>query len=235
LAQKRMFSREITDSDSFLDLSLSAQCLYFHACLSADDEGFISAGKRIARSIGATERELDELVKSGFLILFPESGVYVAAHFWVNNTLRSDRFHETVYQTERKLIEKNENNVYQLRKPNDNQRSTSGQPDDTADKDSIDKTKGDKEKIDKKSIDDNSVREESPEGGDGLLLPEDEETRLTMTIMFKQAGISADGQKALNQYGVNITHDAFVAWKNDGAVIGKFNDYLPKGEKENGQ
>lgn len=231
MAQKRMFSREITDSDSFLDLSLSAQCLYFHACLSADDEGFISAGKRIARSIGATEKELDELVKSGFLILFPESGVYVAAHFWVNNTLRSDRFHETVYQTERKQLELTENKVYQLRKPNGNQTETSGQPDDTADKYSVDKSKGDKEREDKNSIDDNSVREGSSEGGDGLLSEDDPETIKTMRLMFQMAGITADGEKALSQYGLNVAHDAFVAWKENGSVIGKYNDYLPKGEK----
>lgn len=234
MAQKRMFSREITDSDSFLDLSLSAQCLYFHACLSADDEGFISAGKRIARSIGATERELDELVESGFLILFPESGVYVAAHFWVNNTLRSDRFHETVYQTERKQLELNENKVYQLRKPNGNQTETSGQPDDTADKDSIDKSKREKEKIDKKSIDDNSVREGSSEGGDGLLSEDDPETIQTMRLMFQMAGITADGEKALSQYGLNVAHDAFVAWKQNGSVIGKYNEFL-KGVLENGK
>ena len=219
MAQKRMFSREITDSDSFLDLSLSAQCLYFHACLAADDEGFISAGKRIARAIGATEKELDELVKAGFLILFPESGVYVAAHHWVNNTLRSDRFHETVYQTERKQLELNENKVYKLRKPVDNQTETNGQP--GVSPISIDKSSLNKNSIEKNSKDKVSIGEGSSEGGD---------MREAMIVMAVMAGIPKEEiTKAYDENGYEKTHDAFVAWKNDGKKAGKFNDYL-KGE-----
>lgn len=226
MANKRMFSREITESDSFLDLSLSAQSLYFHACLAADDEGFISSGKRIARAIGATEQELAELVKSGFLILFPESGVYVAAHFWVNNTLRSDRFHETVYQTERKQLELTENKVYQLRKPDDNQTETNGQPNVTADKNSIDKTKVVEKRIEQVSKDKGSVREDSSGRGED---EQQQQQNMMLLYMAQQAGITADVKAALEQHGFTVAHDAYTAWKNNGAVIGKYNDFV-KGE-----
>lgn len=216
-----MFSREITDSDAFLDLSLPAQCLYFHVCLAADDEGFISAGKRIARTIGATEKELDELVQHGFLILFP-SGVYVAAHFWVSNNLRSDRFHETVYQAEKKLLERNENNVYQLRQPMVNQLETNGQPAVSSDKISSGK-KREKEE----SIDNVSVEEGSPEGGN--LLSDDPETVKTFLTMTKLDGIGNDAEQAVKKYGLNVAHAAYTQWRNNGKIIGKYNEYL-KGE-----
>lgn len=214
MALKRMFSREITDSDAFLDLSLPAQCLYFHVCLAADDEGFISAGKRIARAIGATEKELDELVRNGFLIFFPDSGVYVAAHFWVSNNLRSDRFHETVYQAERKLLERNENNVYQLRQPVVNQLETNGQPAVSSDKISSGKDKKEERKED-------YVRagEGSPEGGDS------EQAELLL-VMAQQSGITAAVRDAISEYGFAAAYTAFTAWKQAGAVIGKYNEFL---------
>lgn len=216
MAQKRMFSREITDSDSFLDLSMSAQCLYFHACLAADDEGFISAGKRIARAIGATERELDELVKNGFLIAFPESGVFVASHFWVNNTLRSDRFHETVYQAEKKQLRLSENKVYQRCQPDGNQTETNGQPDGNADKISEDYDNVSRlEKNKQNSKDDTTTREGSPEGGEKLLL-----------FTADKAGIRAEVERAISENGFAAAYAAFTAWKKDGAIIGKYNDYL---------
>lgn len=218
MALKRMFSREITDSDAFLDLSLPAQCLYFHACLAADDEGFISAGKRIARAIGATEKELDELVQHGFLILFP-SGVYVAAHFWVSNNLRSDRFHETVYQAERKLLERNENNVYQLRQPMVNQLETNGQP-----AVSSDKISSGKEREEKKSSEKVSVREGSPEGGE--LLSDDPETVKTFLIMTRSEGIGTDAENAVREHGYKVAYAAYRQWRENGRLVNKYNDYL---------
>ena len=41
MAQRRMFSKKITDTDHFLEMPLSTQALYFHLNMGADDEGFI--------------------------------------------------------------------------------------------------------------------------------------------------------------------------------------------------
>ena len=38
MADKRMFSIKIVDSDLFLDMPLSSQCLYFHLSMRADDD-----------------------------------------------------------------------------------------------------------------------------------------------------------------------------------------------------
>ena len=43
MAQRRMFSKRITDTDIFTDMPLSSQCLYFHLNMSADQtDGGIS-------------------------------------------------------------------------------------------------------------------------------------------------------------------------------------------------
>lgn len=45
MAQKRMFTMKIVDSDAFLDMPMSAQCLYFHLNMRVDDDGFIGIQK----------------------------------------------------------------------------------------------------------------------------------------------------------------------------------------------
>ena len=47
MADKRMFSLKIVDSDLFLDMPLSSQCLYFHLSMRADDDGFVNNPKKI--------------------------------------------------------------------------------------------------------------------------------------------------------------------------------------------
>ena len=42
MAERRMFAKTIIDSDAFLDMPLSAQSLYFHLAMRADDDGFIN-------------------------------------------------------------------------------------------------------------------------------------------------------------------------------------------------
>ena len=76
MAERRMFSKSITESDAFLDLPFSAQALYFHMAMNADDEGFINSSRRICGMCGAQENDLKILVAKGFMIHF-DSGIYV--------------------------------------------------------------------------------------------------------------------------------------------------------------
>ena len=62
MADKRMFSKAIIDSDVFLDMPLSAQALYFHFSMRADDEGFVGNPKRIQRLIGASDDDVKILL-----------------------------------------------------------------------------------------------------------------------------------------------------------------------------
>ena len=43
MAEKRMFSAKIIESDAFLDIPATAQMLYFHICMNTDDDGFVVA------------------------------------------------------------------------------------------------------------------------------------------------------------------------------------------------
>ena len=40
MAERRMFTKKVTDDDNFMALSSSAQALYLHLSMSADDDGF---------------------------------------------------------------------------------------------------------------------------------------------------------------------------------------------------
>ena len=229
MAQKRMFSRQITDSDAFLDLPMSAQCLYFHASLSADDEGFISSAKRIARNIGADLSDLAALVDAGFLILFPDSGIYVDAYFWTNNTLKSDRFHPTNYQTERKQLILTENKVYQLVRRDgtetETERNQSGRQYSIGEYSPEEKREG------YKSIDDISSGEGSSEGGTkqrGVFSDGSMDQNDLLLHMATTAGIRQELEPVLNRYGFKVAHDAYTAWKKAGAVIGKYKEYVQK-------
>lgn len=125
MAKRRMFSQQITDSDSFLDMPLSAQALYFHLGMTADDDGFVNNPKRIQRIIGANEDDLKLLIAKNFVIAF-DSGVVVIKHWKINNAIRSDRYTPTVYTEEKAMLNEKSNKVYTLGIPNDNQRLPSG-------------------------------------------------------------------------------------------------------------
>lgn len=118
MAQRRMFSRKITESDSFLDLPMSSQCLYFHINMSADDDGFVGNAKTIKRMIGASDDDLRILLQKEFIIPF-ESGVVVVKDWKIHNYIRKDRYQETFYKLEKSQLEVDSNNVYQVGIPSD--------------------------------------------------------------------------------------------------------------------
>lgn len=109
-----MFAKTIIDSDAFLDMPLSAQALYFHLSMRADDEGFINNPKKIQRMVGASDDDAKLLVAKRFLIPF-ESGVVVVKHWRIHNYIQRDRFKPTVYQNEKSLLYLKENGAYSIR------------------------------------------------------------------------------------------------------------------------
>ena len=116
MAERRMFTQKIIDSDAFLDMPLSTQALYFHLNMRADDDGFINNPKRIQRTIGASEDDLELLLAKRFVIGF-QSGVLVIKHWRMHNTLRKDRYNPTQYQEELAMLDIKDNNAYTERLP----------------------------------------------------------------------------------------------------------------------
>ena len=125
MANKRMFTMHIVDSDAFLDMPLSTQCLYFHLNMRADDDGFIGNPKRIQRLIGSSDDDLKLLVAKRFVLAF-EDGVIVIKHWRMHNTIRSDRYTPTTYQEELSMLLIKGNKSYSL--TNGNHVTTKCQP-----------------------------------------------------------------------------------------------------------
>lgn len=114
VAERRMFAKTIIDSDAFLDMPLSAQALYFHLSMRADDDGFVNNPKKIQRLIGASDDDLKLLEFKSFLIPF-ETGIVVIKHWKIHNYIRGDRKHDTKYPEEMALLTVKENGAYSIR------------------------------------------------------------------------------------------------------------------------
>lgn len=152
MAERRMFTQKITESDAFLDMPLSSQALYFHLCMNADDDGFVKNPKRISRMMGACDDDMRLLVAKSFVITY-DTGVIVIKHWRMHNLLRKDRYKETEYTDEKSMLNIKKNGAYTLdksqgkplievvRQPNGNQMT----PQDSIGKDSIDKDSIEKE------------------------------------------------------------------------------------------
>lgn len=123
MAERRMFSKTVVQSGVFLELPAAAQLLYFHLGMQADDDGFIDSPKLLLRMIRGSGKAFRCLVERGFLLEFP-SGVCVLRHWLLNNQLRADRYHPTLYQAERQSLILDETKAYQFGQPDGNQRET---------------------------------------------------------------------------------------------------------------
>ncbi len=86
MAERRMFSRQIIESDSFTDMPDSARLLYFHLALRADDDGFISSAKSILRMAGVSEADIKSLTDADFLLPL-DDGVYLIRHWHAHNNI----------------------------------------------------------------------------------------------------------------------------------------------------
>lgn len=106
-----MFAKTIVLSDAFLDMPLSARCLYFTLGMFADDDGFVNSPKGIMRQCGASEDDLKVLLLKRFLLAF-DSGVIVIKHWRINNYLQKDRYVETKYRNEKATLTVDQNGAY---------------------------------------------------------------------------------------------------------------------------
>jgi hypothetical protein len=114
MAERRMFAKNVIDSDLFLDMPLSTQALYFHLAMRADDDGFVNNPKKIARMIGANDDSLKLLCSKQFIIPF-ESGIVVIKHWKIHNYIRKDTYKETAYKDEKCRLSVDESDRYYVR------------------------------------------------------------------------------------------------------------------------
>ena len=113
MAERRMFAKQIIDSDAFIDMPVTARLLYYDLGMRADDDGFVNSPKKIMRMIGASQDDLAILISKKFIIPF-ESGVVVIKHWRIHNYIRGDRKHDTKYEKEMAQLTVKENGSYSL-------------------------------------------------------------------------------------------------------------------------
>ena len=149
-----MFTQKIVDSDAFLDMPTSAQALYFHLNMRADDDGFVNNPRKITRYVGANDDDLKLLLMKRFIIGF-DSGIIVIKHWRMHNTLKMDRYKPTDYQEEFAQLTVKKNKAYTERpgaaiadgtrmEPEWNQNGSTMEPQNRIDKNRLDKNREDK-------------------------------------------------------------------------------------------
>lgn len=111
MAERRMFAKKVTNDDSFMQLSASAQALYFHLAMSADDDGFCNQITVSMFKAHASTQDLQSLLEQQYIYQF-ESGIVVILHWKIHNSIRNDRYKETMYQEERMMLTVKENGAY---------------------------------------------------------------------------------------------------------------------------
>lgn len=141
MARKRMISLDIIDTDLFIEMPSSSQCLYFHLLARADDDGFIDSPRKIIKMVNCSDDDMKILFLKNLVIPF-ESGICVISHWKIHNTIQADRYKPTLYLKEMAELKEN-NKLYTKCIQSDN----------------TDKTRLDKISIDKNSIDNNNIYE----------------------------------------------------------------------------
>lgn len=117
MAEKRMFSKKIIDTDWFMEMPQSAQNLYFHLSMRADDDGFVDSPQRICRMIGSSNDDYRLLIAKSFIIPF-ENGICVIKDWRINNYLRADRYTPTIHTEEKSKLVIEDSGTYSFGIPN---------------------------------------------------------------------------------------------------------------------
>ena len=113
MKDRRMISESDIGSTKFIKNSLGAQALYMHLIVKADDDGFVSNALPVARMIGASQKEVDELVSNGYLLDMGDD-VHVIKHWFINNMMRKETYKPTEYQNKRSKLYLKRNLAYTL-------------------------------------------------------------------------------------------------------------------------
>lgn len=224
MAERRMFSKTIIDSDAFLDMPLSAQALYFHLSMRADDDGFLNNANKIIRMINASKNDYDLLLIKKFIIQF-DDGICVIKHWRIHNYIRNDRYKPTVYQDEMNCLTIKDNKSYTLNPdiPTIEEKNNDGIPNgyQTETQDRIGKDRIGKDRLDKNNVDSTKV-ESSTKVQLEKIISAWNELNLSRIISIKNTRLKLLNAR-LKEYGLekvveainNISKSKFLKGQND--------------------
>ena len=224
MAERRMFSSKIVESDDFTDMPFSAQCLYFHLNMNADDDGFLNNAKKILKSIEASQSDLDLLIEKRFVLSF--GSVIVIKHWRMNNRIRKDRYKPTQYTEifQKLTIKKDGSYTENLDENLDNQLTTNWQPNDNqlTTQVSIGKVSIVQDSLGKDSVFPSVAKignEKIPFGSlQNVFLTQEEYTQLQQQFPSNYNDLIEKLSKGLEQYGYkyNSHYHAILQWvEND--------------------
>lgn len=111
MANRRMIAKDVFFDDRFTDLPATTRLLYIYLILSADDDGFLIGVKQALFIAGATQKDFERLIKSGYILKF-ESGAFVIANWLQMNRVPPDRYTPTSYTKEKSTLTLTDNKVY---------------------------------------------------------------------------------------------------------------------------
>lgn len=112
MAERRMLTKKVTDDDKFMGLSASAQALYLHLSMSADDDGFSNQVSISMFRAHASVQDLQALLEKRYIYQF-DDGVIVIRHWRMANALRKDRYSETIFKKELAQLKLNKDGEYE--------------------------------------------------------------------------------------------------------------------------
>lgn len=123
MAERRMFSKTVVQSARFLKLPLASQALYFQMGVSADDDGVVESFP-IMRMVGASDDDLKILIERNFVKVLNDDLVAYMVDWKKNNTIRADRYKESIYHNLIVKLVSVDNQMETNGKPHGNQMET---------------------------------------------------------------------------------------------------------------
>lgn len=154
MANKRMLARSVTDDDRFSSMSSSAQALYLHLSMAADDDGFCNQVSICMFRAHASVSDLETLLDRRFLYQF-DNGVIVIKHWRMANALRKDRYTPTNFQKELAMLTLDDIGNYHMQH-SENDMVAAWLPDGcqmvATDKNRLDKDRLDKDRVEEETV-----------------------------------------------------------------------------------
>ena len=206
MAERRMFTKKVTDDDNFMSLSSSAQALYLHLSMSADDDGFCNQVSLSMFKAHASVQDLQALLEKRYIYQF-ENGVIVIKHWRMANALRKDRYTPTAFQEELKKLELKDNGAYTWL-PDGCQVVANCLPQDRLGKDRIDKNSIERDKREKSGKSDHSEKPKRT-----TFTPP---TPQEVTTYCEESGIKVDAERFCDYYEANgwmVGKNKMKSWK----------------------
>ena len=102
-SKKRMVNGDFMEGDQFSALPAKTQLLYVYIMLYSDDYGFCDKTQKAILASKTSRKDLEQLVKEGFLRRF-DDGLVLVRHWWLHNSIQPSKRSETLFLKEKAMV-----------------------------------------------------------------------------------------------------------------------------------